>query len=64
MINRLREAYKTVYRRGPTLDQAITEPDQNNAGCAEVDAFLEQSEIFTATSFVNADLCGSRRSFR
>ena len=40
VINRLREAYKTVYRRGLTLDQAITELDQNNAGCAEVDAFL------------------------
>ena len=39
--NRLREAYKTVYRRGLTLDQAITELDQNNAGCAEVDAFLD-----------------------
>ena len=41
VINRLREAYKTVYRRGLTLDQAITELDQNNAGCAEVDAFLD-----------------------
>ena len=42
VINRLREAYKTVYRRGLTLDQAITELDQNNAGCAEVDAFLDR----------------------
>ena len=41
VINRLREAYKTVYRRGLTLEQAITELDQNNAGCAEVDAFLD-----------------------
>ena len=41
VINRLREAYKTVYRRGLTLDQAITELDQDNAGCAEVDAFLD-----------------------
>ena len=41
VINRLREAYKTVYRRGLTLDQAITELDQNNTGCAEVDAFLD-----------------------
>ena len=29
VINRLREAYKTVYRRGLTLDQAIAELDQN-----------------------------------
>jgi UDP-N-acetylglucosamine acyltransferase len=41
VINRLREAYKTVYRRGLTLDQAISELDQTTAGCEEVDAFLE-----------------------
>lgn len=29
VINRLREAYKTVYRRGLTLDQAITELDRS-----------------------------------
>ena len=41
VINRLREAYKTVYRRGLTLDQAIAELDQNSVGCDEVSAFLE-----------------------
>ena len=41
VINRLREAYKTVYRRGLTLGQAIAELDQNNVGCTEVDTFLE-----------------------
>jgi UDP-N-acetylglucosamine acyltransferase len=40
-INRLREAYKTVYRRGLTLDQAIAEIDQNKAECPEVRTFLE-----------------------
>jgi UDP-N-acetylglucosamine acyltransferase len=41
VINRLREAYKTVYRRGLTLDQAIAELDQNHVGCAEVETFLD-----------------------
>ena len=41
VINRLREAYKTVYRRGLTLDQAIAEIDQNLADCAEVKTFLD-----------------------
>lgn len=41
VINRLREAYKTVYRRGLTIGQAIAELDQNNTGSPEVDAFLE-----------------------
>ena len=41
VINRLREAYKTVYRRGLTLDQAIAELDQDSVGCDEVSAFLE-----------------------
>jgi UDP-N-acetylglucosamine acyltransferase len=40
-INRLREAYKTVYRRGLTLDQAIAELGQNHVGCPEVDTFLD-----------------------
>jgi UDP-N-acetylglucosamine acyltransferase len=40
-INRLREAYKTVYRRGLTLDQAIAELGQNHVGCLEVDTFLD-----------------------
>lgn len=41
VINRLREAYKTVYRRGLTLNQAIAELDQNITGSPEVNAFLE-----------------------
>jgi UDP-N-acetylglucosamine acyltransferase len=41
VINRLREAYKTVYRRGLTLDQAITEIGHDSSGCAEVKLFLE-----------------------
>jgi UDP-N-acetylglucosamine acyltransferase len=41
VINRLREAYKTVYRRGLTLDQAIAELDQNPVGCTEVETFLD-----------------------
>ena len=40
-INRLREAYTTVYRRGLTLDQAIAEIDQSKAECVEVQTFLD-----------------------
>lgn len=40
-INRLREAYKTVYRRGLTLDQAIAEISQQLLDCAEVKVFVE-----------------------
>lgn len=41
VINRLREAYKTVYRRGLTLDQAIAEIEQNLGDSAEVTTFLD-----------------------
>ncbi len=41
VINRLREAYKTVYRRGLTLDQAIAELSTDQSSCAEVQRFLE-----------------------
>jgi UDP-N-acetylglucosamine acyltransferase len=41
VINRLREAYKTVYRRGLTLDQAIAELSTESSSCVEVQRFLE-----------------------
>lgn len=40
-IARLREAYKTVYRRGLTLDQAIKELDDSDTGCVETRTFLD-----------------------
>lgn len=40
-IARLREAYKTVYRRGLTLDQAIQELEDTYTGCPEVKTFLD-----------------------
>ena len=60
VINRLREAYKTVYRRGLTLDQAITELDQDSVGCDEVSAFLESLKSSHEESYADADLCGGR----
>ena len=41
VINRLREAYKTVYRRGLTLDQAIAELSAEASASTEVQTFLE-----------------------
>ena len=41
VINQLREAYKTVYRRGLTIDQAISELAQDSIDCLELTTFLE-----------------------
>lgn len=40
-INRLREAYKTIYRRGLTLDQAIAEIVENMSDCRELRLLLD-----------------------